>query len=62
MNTKEMRVRLLPSEESFDFVDAGVPESGLGWLLAGKLAPPEQRITVASRGALLGTPHGAHSR
>jgi len=31
----------------------GSADSGPGWLLAGKLAPPEQRITVASRDALL---------
>jgi len=53
MNAKEFVGRPLQSEESFDLLDAGMPESGLGWLLAGKLAPPEQRITVASRDALL---------
>jgi LuxR family maltose regulon positive regulatory protein len=33
--------------------DSRKPDAALGWLLAGKLAPPEQRITVASRDALL---------
>jgi len=39
--------------ESGDLADLPNPDSGPGWLLAGKLAPPEQRITVASRDALL---------
>lgn len=36
-----------------DAAETPNPDSGPGWLLAGKLAPPEQRITVASREALL---------
>jgi LuxR family maltose regulon positive regulatory protein len=39
--------------EAGDPVDMRNPDSGPGWLLVGKLAPPEQRITVASRDALL---------
>lgn len=39
--------------ESGDPADLPNPDSGPGWLLVGKLAPPEQRITVASRDALL---------
>jgi LuxR family maltose regulon positive regulatory protein len=40
--------------ESVDADAARNPDSGPGWLLAGKLAPPEQRIIVASRHELLG--------
>src|ERR1700730_18694082 len=39
--------------EPGDAADSPNPDSGPGWLLVGKLAPPEQRITVASRDALL---------
>jgi len=33
--------------ESGDSADLPNPDLGPGWLLVGKLAPPEQRITVA---------------
>lgn len=33
--------------------EAPEPERDTGWLLVGKLAPPEQRVTVAARPALL---------
>ncbi|HEY3655292.1 MAG TPA: LuxR C-terminal-related transcriptional regulator [Steroidobacteraceae bacterium] len=39
--------------EAGEPIDLRNPDSGPGWLLVGKLAPPEQRITVASRDALL---------
>jgi LuxR family transcriptional regulator, maltose regulon positive regulatory protein len=39
--------------ETDDSVKLRSPDSGPDWLLVGKLAPPEQRITVASRDTLL---------
>ena len=39
--------------EMDDSVHLRSPDSGPDWLLVGKLAPPEQRITVASRDTLL---------
>ncbi|MDB6083935.1 MAG: transcriptional regulator, partial [Gammaproteobacteria bacterium] len=39
--------------EAGEPADSRHQDSGAGWLMVGKLAPPEQRITVASRDALL---------